>query len=99
MKDGPEAPRRGGVSAKPRGDKPTGGAKRPDTKTVRVQLHLGATTVERLGVHAALSHKDKSKIVETVLARWLESNGMGWEVFAHIEPARMEPEAEAPTME
>jgi hypothetical protein len=95
MEDGSEAPRRGGVSAKRNGAKPTGGAKRPHTKTVRVQLHLGATTAERLGVHAALCHQDKSKLADTILTGWLARYGKGKELFDPADPALLGSEAEA----
>ena len=97
MQDGSEAPRRGGVSARPKGARPTGGAKRPPTKTVRVQLHLGATTAERLGVHAALSHKDKSKLADEILTGWLARFGKGRDLFGPADPDLLGSEAEAPT--
>src|SRR4051794_32988893 len=58
MEDGSEAPRRGGVTARRQGARSSGGAKRSAAKPVRVQLHLGAITAQRLGVHAAMSQQD-----------------------------------------
>lgn len=97
MEDGSEAPRRGGGSARRRADRPTGGAKRPHTKTVRVQLHLGATTAERLGVHAALSHQDKSRLADTILTGWLARFGKGKDLFDPADPDLLGSVAETPT--
>ena len=97
MEDGSEAPRRGGVSARRHGAKPTGSAKRSNTKTVRVQVHLGATTVERLGVHAALSHADKSKVVDTILCAWLARYGKGRDLFGPPDADLLVSEVVPPT--
>jgi hypothetical protein len=97
MEDGSEAPRRGGVAARRQGAKPSGGAKRPAAKPQRVQLHLDATTVERLGVHAALAHQDKSKVVNAILTGWLGRFGKGRELFAPVESEALVSEADAPT--
>ena len=68
-------------TAKRRSAKPSGSAKQPGTKTLRVQLHLGARTVERLRVHTALSHRNDSKVVEEILSGWLARYGRGRELF------------------
>jgi hypothetical protein len=97
MEDGSEAPRRGGGSVKRRADRPTGGARRPGAKPVRVQLHLGAITAQRLGVHAAMSQQDKSKVADAILTAWLGRFGKGRELFAPVESEALVSEAEAPT--
>ena len=86
--DGPEgaaAKRPRGGTAGRQGARPSGGARRPGAKTVRLQLHLGGETVERLGVHASLVHADKSRVVEEVLLGWLSRYGRGRELFGRAE--------------
>ncbi len=97
MEDGSEAPRRGGVAARRQGARPSGGAKRPGTKPVRVQLHLGATTAQRLGVHAAMSQQDKSRVADAILTAWLGRFGKGRELFAPVESEALVSEVDAPT--
>lgn len=97
MEDGSEAPRRGGVAAKRQTAKPSGGGKRPAAKPQRVQLHLDATTVERLGVHAALAHQDKSKVVNAILTAWLGRYGKGRELFAPVDSEALGSGDEPPT--
>jgi hypothetical protein len=65
-----------------RGAKTPGGAKRPDTKTVRSQLHLGEETVKRLGVHCSLVGRNQSRVVDEILSTWLGRFGKGREIFA-----------------
>lgn len=81
VSDGQEAGRPRAGAAKRQGAKPAGGAKRPDTKTVRVQLHLGERVVERLRVHTALSHRNDSAVVGEILLSWLGRYGKGRELF------------------
>lgn len=84
QQDGPEgvaAKRPRGGTATRQGARPSGGAKRSGAKTVRLQLHLGEKTVERLGVHASLVHADKSRVVEDILVGWLSRFGKGRELF------------------
>ncbi len=69
-----------------------GGAKRPVAKTTRVTLHLGVTTAERLGVHATLSHRDRSRVADAVLRSWLGRYGQGREIF----PAEQAEDGEPP---
>lgn len=73
------SPRAGTV--KRRGAKPSVSAKRSDTKTVRVQLHLGEQTAKRLAVHAALVGKNSSRVADKVLLDWLGKSGKGREIF------------------
>lgn len=69
------------VAPRRRGAKPPGGAKRADTKTVRVQLHLGEQTTKRLNVHAALVGRNSSRVADKVLLSWLRQKGKGREIF------------------
>ena len=56
-------------------------AKKPDTKSVRAQLHLGENTVKRLGVHCSLVGKNQSKTADEILLGWLARFGKGREIF------------------
>jgi hypothetical protein len=88
LQDGPEgaaAKRPRGGTAGRQGARASGGARRSGAKTVRLQLHLGEKTVERLGVHASLVHADKSRVVEEVLLGWLSRYGRGRELFGQAE--------------
>lgn len=76
-----EASRPRGVAPKRQGAKVPGGAKRPATKTVRVQLHLEERVVERLRVHTALAHRNDSAVVGEILLSWLGRFGKGRELF------------------
>jgi len=76
-----EAGRPAGVTPKHRGAKVPGGAKRPDTKVVRTQLHLGENTVKRLGVHCSLVGRNASRVADEILAGWLSRYGQGREIF------------------
>ncbi len=69
------------VVSKHRGAKTQGSAKRPSTKTVRVQLHLDETVAKRLAVHSALSGRNQSRVATEVLSSWLARFGQGREVF------------------
>ena len=69
------------VAAKHRGAKPPGGAKRSDTKTVRVQLHLDEQVSKRLAVHAALVGRNASRVADEILDGWLCRYGKGREIF------------------
>jgi hypothetical protein len=77
-----EAGRSAGVVSRHRGVKAPGGGKRPETKTVRQQLHLGEQTAKRLAVHAALVGRNASRVADEVLAGWLTRFGKGREIFA-----------------
>ncbi len=83
MQDGNEAGRPRGVVSRRQGAKTPGGAKRPGAKvaTSRVQLHLGEKTVERLGVHCSLSHRNLSAVADEILSAWLARYGKGRELF------------------
>ena len=76
-----EAGHRPAGAARHRGAKPLSGARHHDTKTVRVQLHLGETTSKRLSVHAALVGRNASRVADEVLAGWLSRFGKGREIF------------------
>ena len=69
------------VVSKHRGAKTPGDAKRDDTKTVRVQLHLGETVSKRLSVHAALEGRNASRVADEILVGWLRRYGKGREIF------------------
>ena len=69
------------VAAKHRGAKPPGGAKGSDTKTVRVQLHLGEQVSKRLAVHAAVVGRNASRVADEILSGWLSRFGKGREIF------------------
>jgi hypothetical protein len=71
----------GGGTVRRRGAKPSSGAKKPDTKTVRIQLHLGEQTVKRLNVHAALVGRNSSRVADKVLLDWLKKSGKGCDIF------------------
>jgi hypothetical protein len=71
-----------GATRRP-GAKAQGGGRGP---TARQQFHLGAETVKRLGVHAALVGKDRSRVVEQVLSSWLRREGKGRELFGAVNP-------------
>src|SRR5215471_18369067 len=70
-----------------RGAKPPSGARHHDTKTVRVQLHLGETTSKRLSVHAALVGRNASRVADEILASHLARFGRGREIFDASEGA------------
>jgi hypothetical protein len=76
-----EAGHRPAIAPRHRGAKAPGGAKRADTKTVRVQLHLGEQVAKRLSVHAALVGRNSSRVAEEILAGWLSRFGRGKEIF------------------
>jgi hypothetical protein len=82
------------VTAKRRNTKPSVSAKEPGAKTLRVQLHIGERTVERLRVHTALSHRNDSRVVEEILCGWLARYGKGRELFP---PEDLEGGLEVPT--
>jgi hypothetical protein len=69
------------VVTRHRGAKTPGGAKKPDTKRVRVQLHLGEQVSRRLNVHAALVGRNSSRVAEEILNGWLSRFGKGREIF------------------
>jgi hypothetical protein len=77
------------VTAKRQSAKPSGSAKRSDTKTARLQLHLGEQTVKRLGVHCALVGRNLSAEADRILLRFLTREGRGRDVFG--EPATADP--------
>lgn len=76
-----EAGRPRAVVTRNRGAKSPSGAKRPETKTVRVQLHLGETAAKRLSVHAALVGRNSSRVADEILTGWLARYGKGRELF------------------
>lgn len=76
-----EAGRPAVVVSKSRGSKTPGSAKRPETKTVRTQLHLGEQTAKRLNVHAALVGRNSSRVADEILSTWLGRFGKGREIF------------------
>ena len=78
---GIEAERVRAAVTKHRGAKSPGSAKRIDTKTVRVQLHLGETVSKRLSVHAALVGRNASRVADEILDGWLCRFGKGREIF------------------
>lgn len=69
------------VVSKRRSTKTPGSAKRPETKTVRSQLHLGEMTVKRLGVHCSLVGRNASRVADKILGDWLARFGKGREIF------------------
>jgi hypothetical protein len=71
----------GGVVSRHRGVKAPGGARKPETKRVRVQLHLGESVTRRLNVHAALVGRNSSRVAEEILNGWLSRFGKGREIF------------------
>lgn len=79
-----------GVAAKRQGAKPSGGAKRNADKPIRLQLHLGESTVKRLNVHAALVGRNTSRVAEEILAAWLCRYGKGREIFGDTPPTEEE---------
>jgi hypothetical protein len=76
-----EAGHRPAVAPRHRGARAPGGAKRADTKTVRVQLHLGEQVAKRLNVHAALVGRNASRVAEEILLSYLSRFGQGREIF------------------
>jgi hypothetical protein len=76
-----EAGRPAAVVSKSRGSKTPGSARRPETKTVRAQLHLGEQTAKRLNVHAALVGRNASRVADEILSAWLGRFGKGREIF------------------
>ncbi|MBV8607303.1 MAG: hypothetical protein JO034_07565 [Singulisphaera sp.] len=85
MQDGREASKPRGGAAKRPGAKPPSGAKRPSAQTLRLQLHLGEKTVERLGVHCSLVHRNQSAVADEILTSWLAHYGRGRELFADAD--------------
>jgi hypothetical protein len=88
-----EAGHRPAVVPRHRGAKAPGGAKRPGTKTVRCQLHLGEQTQTRLAVHAALVRRNASRVADEILSSWLKRFGQGRANFPEEEslPADADP--------
>jgi hypothetical protein len=85
-KAGMEAGHRPAGAPKHRGAKVPGSGKPPGAKAVRQQLHLGALTVQRLGVHCSLVGKDRSRVADEILSGWLSRFGRGKEIFDSPEP-------------
>jgi hypothetical protein len=77
-----EAGKPAGGTAKHRGAKPPGGAKKPADKSARIQLHLGEQTAKRLNVHAALVGRNSSRVADEILSGWLGRFGKGREIFS-----------------
>jgi hypothetical protein len=86
--DGSVATGKAAVETKRKSTKPPVGARRPADKSVRLQLHLGESTVKRLGVHATLVGRNQSKEAERILLRYLTREGKGRELFgdASVDP-------------
>lgn len=78
-----EAGKPAAVVPKHRGAKTPSSAKRPETKTVRSQLHLGEETVKRLGVHCSLVGRNASRVADEILSTWLGRFGKGREIFVN----------------
>jgi hypothetical protein len=76
-----EAGHRPAGAPKHRGVRAPGGAKRPETKTVRSQLHLGEQTQKRLAVHAALVGRNASRVADEILLSYLVRFGQGRAIF------------------
>lgn len=74
------------VEPRRRSAKAPGGAKRPAEKTARLQLHLGESTVKRLGVHCSLVGRNQSREAERILLRFLAREGRGRELFDNPAP-------------
>lgn len=73
------------IATKRPSPRPSGKPAAPASKQRRVQLHLDANTVERLGVHAALVNRDKSQVVNAILLSYLGRYGKGKEIFAPVD--------------
>lgn len=94
MQSGPAAGRtRNGAARRQRGPA-AGSDRRPGGKTLRVQYHLGELTVERLGVHCSLTHRNPSAVVEDILATWLRCHGRGRELWPVVGPEEQPPTQE-----
>jgi hypothetical protein len=65
-----------------------GSGKRPETKAVRQQLHLGEQVVKRLGVHCSLVGRDRSAVANEILGSWLARYGKGREIFGPDDQPR-----------
>lgn len=83
------------MTPKRRGAVVSGGAKRPATKTARCQLHLGAETVKRLGVHASMVGRNSSRVADEILSRWLARYGQGRELFPPLDSGDSSDEVES----
>lgn len=70
--------------------RPAGRRARPAARSLRVQFHLPAEVVQRLGVHAALCHTDRSRVVAEILGGWLARYGRGREAFGGAPPSAEE---------
>lgn len=81
-----EAASKAAIEPKRRSAKAPGGAKRAADKTVRLQLHLGESTVKRLGVHCSLVGRNQSREAERILIRFLAREGKGRELFDNLDP-------------
>lgn len=57
------------------------GTKQPVAKTTRSTLHLGETTVKRLGVHCSLVGRNASRVADEILTVWLARYGQGRKLF------------------
>ncbi len=80
-----EAGRARGVAPKRQAAKVPVGAKRPGAKKLRVQLHLGESLVQRLGVHCAMVGKNQSAMAEEILGAYLTRFGKGREIFGQAD--------------
>jgi hypothetical protein len=89
-----EAGKPAGGTAKHRGARPPGGARKLTDKSVRVQLHLGEQTAKRLNVHAALVGRNSSRVAEEILSGWLGRFGKGREIFTDTLDGEVSGDAE-----
>lgn len=80
--DGSVATGKAAVETRRKSAKSPVGAKRAADKSVRLQLHLGESTVKRLGVHCSLVGRNQSREAERILLRFLAREGKGRELFA-----------------
>jgi hypothetical protein len=78
MPDGQEAGRPRRLRPSRRAGKAQSDARRV---TGKYTLHLGVETWKRLGVHATLSGRDKSRLADEILTSHLARYGQGRELF------------------
>ena len=99
MQESQEAGKRPrGVTSRQQAARSSGGAKKSKRPTARIQLHLGAETVKRLGVHSALCSRDKSREADRILRSYLAHRGQGRELFPPLPKEEEEDPGELPDM-
>lgn len=84
--DGSEATSKAAGETKRKSTKSPSGARRAADKSVRLQMHLGESTVKRLGVHCSLVGRNQSREAERILLRFLSREGKGRELFDDLNP-------------